>query len=190
MRRRNRPDNRRPQHEIPASAWSLSNLLQALVTALVVAAAGALVGAMVAGVIGWDPSGIAHAAWLLIIRGLLESAVAGIAAAMIGAAVTAFFDRSSAFPFGAVAGFLVFACHALYQTALASWGLSPRGSGVGGALGFALGMALGLGSAKERRASPAMRRAVQRFSRSEGTHPADVEWWRADPDAGSDSDSD
>lgn len=190
MRRRNRAANTRLEPKVPTSLWSLSSLLQALVTALILGAAGGLVGAMVAGLIGWNLSGIAHAAWLLIMRGLLESAVVGIAAAVVGAGVTAVFDRSSILPLGAVAGFLVFGGYALYQIVLASWGLSPWGSGIGGTLGCALGTVLGLGSENEKRSSPAIRRAVQRLSRSKGTHPADVEWWRADSDAGGDGDTD
>ena len=179
MRRRNLPDKDRPERQVPASPWNLSNLVQALVIALIVGVAGALVGAMVAGLVGWNQSGIAQAAWVLIIRGLLESTVVGIAATVIGGGVTAVFDRSSILPLGAAAGFLFFAGYALYQTALVSWGLSPWGSGIGATLGGALGMVLGLGSANERRTSPAIRRAVQRLSRSKGTHPADAEWWRA-----------
>jgi len=189
----NRSENKPPENPAPESHSATDVILTALkmlLMALVIGSASALMGAMVGGVVTLDLSGVANAAWLLITRALLEGAALGIVAAVIIGAVTAAFDRSSIIPFGAVAGAVVFSGYALYVVFLASWVLSPWGSGIGGVIGCALGIALGSDAAKKRRISPSLQRAVERVTRSPGPHPAEAEWWRADPGDDGDADGD
>lgn len=130
--------NKWPENSAPESHSSTDIILAALkmlLMALVIGAASALIGSMVGGVVTQDLSGVANAAWLLITRALLEGAALGIVAAVIGGAVTAAFDRSAIIPFGAAAGTVIFSGYALYVVFLASWALSPWGSGIGGVIG-------------------------------------------------------
>lgn len=154
----------------------------ALIMAIVLGVAGALLAAMAVSLFTLDLDSLASGAGDMLAAVFIRGFIFAAGAAVIAGLVSLFFSRKAVWTTSIYVGTVVFFGNGLVSLAQASLVISPWGTYIGGGLGALIGIPLGISLSKGDRAPKGLRDAALKATRAKGTHPAEVEYWRADTD--------